>query len=188
MKTIVIKGIQKPIVVQDKAAEQIEKIFDDNTIPDTNRINIGGNRFVKGDIKGIFDYVDREYKEQEAELIKEKERIENGEYISRMNKDFSDRVQKFKRLPLEKRAEDISLASFICKTLGIEIEKTDIINAQKKFLQDNPQNTYPNPVCIREIVIVPMRNQAHMEAFVVKSMFSLVERVYSAHENTARKM
>jgi hypothetical protein len=87
----------------------------------------------------------------------ERRKEENMRHYAEMNQEYRDYKRSKLSLPLEKRAEDMSIAELVWfgVTGSAEIPedaKKEIAERQLRFFKDNPGVMYANPICYKDVL------------------------------------
>lgn len=121
MAKIYIRGHQHPQTVSIKVAKEVDEIKGDTTKDNNYYIRLDGFSCDKGDVKSVVIY---DTDDGKSERSNEKQN-ENGEKISRYQKEFVDEVNSYLRGNLEKKLQfNLRVAKFYCFSLtGKDVEE-----------------------------------------------------------------
>ena len=165
MYKILIKGKRNPFEVDNNIGKQLLDDWKNDTLP--NRVEIQDAVFNSDEIKSIY---------KTNEQLSKKDNSSNIFQIEEEHRGF-----KNKMLNNPERYKNLTIMKFVwfahtgTHDIPKEIEEK-IITRQKKYLEENPDRVYANPICYKDIMRANMKKLKDKKVYQ-RPIMAFVERI-----------
>lgn len=153
MATIILKATDRKLDCTLEQCNSINKMKENGYNPKTP-LNISGTVVELGDIR--YAIPDGEY---DRNLRSEANKETNDAYLEETNARYRSEMITLLRLPIEKKAQNVSLAKLVWQAYTGEINPPqtfldEVVKRQFAYFQQYPRHAFANPSCYKNLLIV----------------------------------
>lgn len=176
MFKVKLVGQRDVLVVSRIQGEGIERVLEDNNVPDDAVIPVGESRMRKSEIKSVIPYNDPE---EDAGAT----RKANDEKYKRMAEESAKTHREFVNLPVQEKAKRMGWFKTCYFALSgmqkaPENLKIEIYNRQMEFYKNNPKRQFCDPKIYKDLIPRPPKTdekENSLETALVKSAARMIE-------------
>ena len=190
MAKLFLKGVQKAIYIEKDTAKNLNRIIDNEAIPDDRPFNMEGVRFSKRDIRYVIENDYDDDRQVEADTRKN----ENDKYYQDASREHEQYIiQKCKRSTLEKINDTIIFETVYFGMTGqkpTEDEIKIVVLMQEEYFTLYPTHPFAR---VNFFKLIPQKSYNQndwdqMKYNVANASIRLYERVMSESFSTAKRL
>lgn len=185
MAKLYLKGINKPITISLSQAINIGKVYDDDSTSGKLKMNIGGTRFLKEDIRNI---IENDFEDNAAEKS-DNTKNENEKYYSDEFAKYNNKISALCDKDVEEKSKDIKLYSLAWSCFTLEPMTNEFVNEvvkrQRDFFLKYPKYPYAS-INILDILPIEKNKEDSIREVAPKFITTKLGQIISEAFNTAK--